>query len=446
MGVPGSVARKQPQDLINTNTLTNATNTDGEAVGAAIDGMASRDPAQARQIFEKVMEQTPDADERREVARGIAQSLRNDQLRGLAETPDGRKLLERASAELKADLGDHRNEQGRTQIGNAIKAADLKNSAAFKTLDPATQANVLARIGSPTASAAQVDNIVALAKSAGFQAVPPATRKELLSAQAQNGKDSILSQGLQNLANDAAFKTRTPAEQISAISAFSTAARSEAYRGKEAFGIPRYADLYAPATSPSDADKRQILQNAQRVVTSAGFHDVGFDTQKAMMGALTLHATDKAFTGRLLSLVNSPGFLALNDAGKETRLLTAYGKDFALANGVDALVTDAEYTLLAGTDRAKVLTDIVKLAETKSYQDQIAPNRQAIVEVIGNVSARSVADPNNKALRNAVDQVVDGRVTLRFIYEKPGETSSGGPAFLFGKPETNHSSSTAASP
>jgi hypothetical protein len=449
MGVPDPAARsasvppnadRQAQDLINANQYEDcliplpfvggigcAANTDGVAVGTKIGGMALGDPAQARQVFEKVMDKTSDADERREVARGLGQSMPPDLLRRLAETPDGRAMLARALAELNGDLGRNGNEWAANQIGTAIKTADFKGSEEFKALDPATQQSLLGSLGVPLTSPAVIDNLIALAKSAGFQAATPATRKELLSALAQHPKDEIFREGLQKLARDPAFKRLTPAEQVSAINSFEAVARTESYRGKEGGWL-----FGADPKVVRELDKRQILENAIRVVTSPGFHDVGAPSKKAILDALDSNAIDPAFTGRLVKLINDPGFMALNDSTKETKLLNAYADDRSFAKGIDALTADARYTALGGADRARVLGDVVKLRETKSYKDANAVDRQAMVEIIGNISAQSAANPANTALRNTINQVVDDKIKLG-LYERAPFTSGGKTFYNWGK-------------
>lgn len=438
MGVPDTTVRTSPvppspdrqaQDLISANRYEEclstrvddvacARKTDGEAVGTTIGAMAYRDPTQAREVFDKVREKTPDADERREVARGIGEYLPPDLLRRLGATPDGRAMLERARAELRGKLGDDDSELAAAKIGNALKAADLEKSAQFKALDPATQQTALTRIGSPTTGAAAVDNLVALVTSPGFQAASPATRGALLDALSQHPKDTIFRQGLESLADDAVFKGRTPAQQASALSAFNAAARTESYRGREGTG-----HFGSGETTVRDADKRQVLANAQRVITADGFQDVGPDTQKALMNV----------AGRAVKLVEDPGFLALNDAGKATRLLTAYGKDAAFAKGMDTLLGDAKFTSLKDDgDRARVLGDVVKMRGTDSYKQANASDRQALIEIVGNLAAQSEAKPLNTTLRNTVDQVVDGNVTLK-LYKKAPVQSGGQPFYTWGK-------------
>jgi hypothetical protein len=383
----------------------------GEVVGSNIAATAMRDPQAARIQLETMFTALAHPDNRREVARGLAQGLPLPALMQLAENKDGRVLLERALAELKGDLGDGDNQWAADQIGTALKTVDLKHSDAFKNLDATSQQTILDRLGYPVAYAGAVDNLIALAKSPGFQTASPDTRKALLSALAEHPGDAIFGNGLQKLADDAAFKKLTPAQQASAIGAFKEAAAGEGYQGRSGsvFGIG--------ATSPSDGDKRQVLDNARQVVTSAGFNHVGASSQRAIMEALAEHPTSAAFTGRLLKLINDPGFMALNDASKETKLLDAYSNDKDFAKGVDTLLANGRYTALGGADRAKVLGDVIKLKGTDSYKDANATQQQAMVEIVGDISAQSAAHPTDAALRNTLNQVVDGKIKIG-LYER----------------------------
>ena len=248
-------------------------------------------------------------------------------------------MLERARAEMGTNDGAA-NKTGMTRVESALKATDLKKDAGFQKLDAATQKNVLDEIGRQQEQPAAVDNLVALAKSPGFQAASPATQGALQSTLSQHARDPIFREGLAKLAGDAAFQKLTPAQQADALGAFDKVAKSEVYQGKEGswfFGVG--------GKHVGDADKRTILDNARQVVTSTGFHDVGAGaSRQAMMNALGQHATDAAFTGRLVKLSNDQGFLALNDATKETRLLERYGADKSFAQGVDTLLGNAKYT------------------------------------------------------------------------------------------------------
>ena len=327
----------------------------GEVVGSNIAATAMRDPQAARIQLETMLAALGHPDNRREVARGLAQGMPLPALVQLAENKDGRAMLERALAELKGDLGDGDNQWAADQIGTALKTADLKHSDEFKKLDATSQQTILDRLGYPVPYAGAVDNLIALAKSPGFQAASPDTRKALLSALAEHPGDAIFGSGLQKLADDAAFKRLTPAQQAGAITAFKEAAAGQGYQGRSGsvFGIG--------ATSPSDGDKRQVLDNARQVVTSVGFNDVGANSKRAIMEALNEHPNSAAFTGRLLKLINDPGFMALNDSSKEPKLLDAYSNDKDFAKGVDALLANGRYTALGGADRAKVLGDVIKL-------------------------------------------------------------------------------------
>ena len=297
-------------------------------------------------------------------------------------------MLDSARAGLAADGGEGANQAAITRIDSATKAADLKNSAEFKKLDAATQQRALDQIGREQADPAAVDNTIALVKSPGFQAASPATRAALLSAQEQHAQDPIFREGLEKLAADPAFKKLTPDQQANAIRAFSDFANSETYKGKEGSWF-----FNLGAKSVSDADKRAILDNVRQVVTSAGFNDVGASSQKAMLDTLRAHATDAAFTGRLVKLVNDPGFIGLNDAGQEAKLLDHYGKDDAFAKGVDALTGGAAYGGLDATQKARVLGDMNRLADSAAYKNADAADKQTMIGLVGDISAKDGSKP-----------------------------------------------------
>jgi hypothetical protein len=401
--------------------------TDGVGVGMQLAGAAASDPTQARAVFDKAMDKTPQAGERREIARGLVQTLNAQELRQLASTPDGRAMLERAHTELKTSHhGDDKT--AATRINSALKAADLQNDPGFKKLDAVGQGRVLDEIGRQEDKPKAVDNLVALAKTPAFQAAPEATRTALVDTLAQHAQDALLREGLGKLAGDAAFKKLTPTQQVEAIAAFDKVAKSTAYQGSA--GSPAHG---IPGKHVGAADQQKVLDNAQKIVTSAGFHDMGAGASRdALMGALNRHAADTGFADRLAKLANDPGLLALNDKAKEAKLFERYGKDNSFAQGVDTVLASAKYTGLSGADRAKVLDDVVKLSDTKSYKDESnAANKRALVEIVGDISAFSAANPGNATLRNTLDQVVDGNIKLG-LYQRPTFTSGGQTFFNWG--------------
>jgi hypothetical protein len=399
--------------------------TSGEAAGKDVASLALHDPAQARKLFDLLMNALADPVARRGVARAFAQALPHDLLRRLAESTDGRALLEGARAELKSDLGDDTNEWASAQIDSALKSAALRSDPAFQNLDPATQQDVLARVDYPFAKPEAVDNCIALAKSPAFQAASPPLRKELLAALAQHPADPIFRQGLEGLASNPALARLTPAQQARAIKAFETVAGRASYQGTP-------GSLFSIGTKAvSDADKRQILANAQRVVTSPGFQAVGAAAQRAMMDALDEQPASAGHTGRLLKLTDAPGFAALNDAVKQVDLLDAYGSQAPFRDAVDTLVTSGRFTSLHGAQQAQVLADIAKLHETASYTDAKGADRQAMVEIVGDISAQAAANPSNTTLRNTLHQVLDGKVKLAMYQREPFD-SHGRTAYNYG--------------
>lgn len=381
----------------------------GEQIGSNVAAIALRDPKEARTMLEAMFTALSHGSQRREVARGLAQ-LPLPALIQLAETKDGHALLERALGELKGDLDDSDNRWAADQIGTALKTVDFKASEEFKKLDSTSRQTILESLGWPVAQPGSVDTLIGLAKSPGFQAASPDTRRVLLSALAEHAGDAIFSEGLQLLAGDPAFKKLTPTQQASAIGAFKDVAAGEAYQGhsgKYGFG----------GTSPSKADKRDVLDNARLVVVSPGFHDAGASSKRAIMQALAEHPTSATFTDRLRRLINDPGFQSINDAGKKAGLLDDFSSDTDFAKGIDTLLANGRYKAVGGADRAKVLGDMIKLRDTDSYKKASASEQQALVEIIGDISAQSAARPANKALRNTLDQVVDGKIRIG-LYER----------------------------
>ncbi len=411
---PEKVADKKAQDLIDAHQKDDCAvslpgvggigchkDTDGVAVGRDIAAIAKTDTAQARMVADKAQNKTADPAERREVARGLAEGLSHEEMRQVAGSANGKAMLNSARAELAGDAGDKTNQAAITRIDSALKAAELKNSAEFKKLDPATQQQALDQISKQQADPAAVDNTIALTKSAGFQAASPATRAELLSAQAQQAQDPIFREGLEKLAADPAFQKLTPAQQANAVRAFTEFAKSETYQGKEGSWFFNLGEKKV-----SDADKRAILDNVRQVVTSTGFSDVGAESQKAMLEALRPHATDAAFTGRLVKLANDPGFIGLNDAAKEKKLLENYGKDDAFAKGIDQLTAGTTYGGLDKANKARVLGDMTRLADTEAFKSADAAGKQALMERVSDISAKNPANP---ALMNDVFRLIGNK-------------------------------------
>ncbi len=390
----------------------------GEAVGKEIAATAKTDPVRAQEMLDKALGQAPDAGDRREIARGVTENLSGEELRKAASTPAGRAMLDRAKTELAAGGAPNDSEnKAITRIETAIKADALSKDPAFKKLDAATQKQTLDQIARHDGDAAAVDNVVALAKSSGFQSASPAVRAQALKALDAHAGDKIYREGLDKLLANPDFAKLNPAQQADAIQAFNDFASREAYTGKEGSWF-----FNVGAKSVSDADKRKVLDNVISVVTSKGFHDVAPEARQAMLGALERHATDAGFTGRLVTLVNDTGFLALNNKGKEVELLKNYGKDEHFAAGVDTVVASGAYTALGGADRAKVLDDVTRLVKTDGYKDTGNDHKQEMVEAFGDISSYSAAHADRVSIRNSIDRVLSGEIKLS-VYQ---EAAAGG--------------------
>src|SRR5215470_16946750 len=92
-----------------------------EAGGRDLAATAVSDPKLARMTFENMLSVLGDADQRRDLARGLAQSLPMSSMSQLAESTDGRALLTRALGELTTDLSRADNRQAVGQITTALK-------------------------------------------------------------------------------------------------------------------------------------------------------------------------------------------------------------------------------------------------------------------------------------------------------------------------------------
>jgi hypothetical protein len=356
------------------------TETDGAKVGKEVAALAKTEPAYARAVFDKAMDKLPSAEDRKELAHGLADGLSHDELKAMAGRTQGRAMLDRAASELNAGSPSDADKQTATRIESARKAAELANSEAFKKLDPGTQAHVLEQIKNHETDAAAVDNVVALAQSAGFQSASPATQKALLQALDHHAGDKIFRQGLEKLAADPAFGKLTQAQKLDAVRAFEEFANNEAYKGKEGSWF-----FSLGAKSVSDADKAKGLDNLRQLVTSKGYHDVAPPAREQMLKTFEAHATDTGFTQRLVKLVNDSGFIGLNDQSKEIALLKAYGEDSHFATGVDNVLANPAYAALkTDGDRAKVLGGIAHLSESKDFKKLSGDEKVAVLSQIGN--------------------------------------------------------------
>jgi hypothetical protein len=289
-------------------------------------------------------------------------------------------------------------------------AAKVVTSPGFQSLPPDGRNAVLGVLEKHATDTAAADNIVALAKSQAFQNSSPATQKSLLTALDGHANDAIFREGLEKLAGDSNFRSLNAGQQADAVRAFDKFASREVYKGDDgvAFGWG--------SKNVSDSDKRQVLGNLTKVVTSKGFHDVAPDARTAMLDALDKHATDTGFTDRMVKLVNSDGFIALNDQKKEIDLLKSYSGDASFAQGVDQMLASPGYTGLNGSGKAKVLTDLTKLTATKSFKDASDVDKQHLVRIMGECSVLSV-DPaqsqNSRTLvQNSINHVLDGSIPV----------------------------------
>jgi hypothetical protein len=356
------------------------TETDGAKVGKEVAALAKTEPAYARAVFDKAMDKLPSAEDRKELAHGLADGLSHDELKAMAGTTQGRAMLDRAASELNAGSPSDADKQAATRIESARKAADLSRSEAFKKLDASTQMQVLDQIKNHETDAAAVNNVVALVQSAGFRAASPATQKALLQSLDHHAGDKIFREGLEKLAADPAFGKLTQAQKLDAVRAYEEFANSEAYKGKEGSWF-----FNLGAKSVSDADKAKGLDNLRQLVTSNGYHDVAAPARQQMLETFEAHATDAGFTQRLIKVVNDSGFIGLNDQSKEIALLKAYGKDSSFAAGVDGALANPAYAgLKSDSDRAKVLGGIARLSETKDFKSLSGDEKLAVLSQIGN--------------------------------------------------------------
>jgi hypothetical protein len=140
-------------------------------------------------VFDSVLDNTPDPVARRDIARGMSQSMPQETMQSLCETRDGCAMLERARSELQADP----NEWASAAIDSTLKGAGLKQNEAFKALDPESQRCVTDQIGLHWANTSVVDSTIALVRSPAFRAATPGKRKEMLSALEQTSATGSLS-------------------------------------------------------------------------------------------------------------------------------------------------------------------------------------------------------------------------------------------------------------
>ncbi|HSP07499.1 MAG TPA: hypothetical protein VLR94_10000, partial [Acidobacteriota bacterium] len=109
-------------------------------------------------------------------------------------------------------------------------------------------------------------------------------------------------------------------------------------------------------------------------------------TRRDMLNALQNHPTDPQFLGQLRGLTGSAEFRGLNDA-----------------------------------QRSSVLSDVNRFARTSSYDGMSAADRGRALDIIGNLSMNSAANPTRAAARNTVEQLVSGRVPMALY----SDTTSG---------------------
>ena len=367
------------------------------ALGKEIARVATSDPGEARFQLKKAMSQTSDPAERREIARGLTGALSHEELKAIGGSQNGRALLELARGAMPSDDTARGDVMSRTRIDSALTAVDLKQSPGFGALDRASQQQALESLARGQGQPGVAENIAALTKSAGFQTASPATRSQLLAAQAQHGNDPAFRVGLEKLAADPQFAKLTAPQQSQAIASFSAFAHRES----------------------QPAGQQAAFDNARKLVLSPGFREAGAPSRDAALKALGNHAADGAYTGRLLKLIDSPGFAALQGTGKAVDLLKAYGNDNGFAKGVDALGGQPRFSALDGPGQARVIGDMLRLSKTSSYAQASPTDRQSMVEILGDASAFSAAHPGNLAVRNTVDALVNGSVKLSLFQKAP---------------------------
>jgi hypothetical protein len=228
-------------------------------LGKDLAEIAKTDPTKARALTDNILDKIKDSD-RDEVAQSLVDSMKPEELRELAKTEDGRKMLEQLKGHLLSGSVHDDEEKTARRIDTAIKGAELENSDAFKKLSPETQNEIKAQLGKDDSNSKAVDNMLEMVKSGGFNGATKDTQISMLKALANHSEDTNFREALVNLSSDGKFNGLDETNRAKVINNLDRFANTESYKGKEGSWF-----FNAGAHSVSDSDKKLLLDEIGKV-------------------------------------------------------------------------------------------------------------------------------------------------------------------------------------
>jgi Arc/MetJ-type ribon-helix-helix transcriptional regulator len=333
-------------------------------------------------------------------SKGLESLAGSDAFKGLGSNPAERDAAQAKAIQAFHQVANSPAYKGATDeakghiLGNTAKAV---TSEGFQKAKPEVQTAMFNAVQNHATDDKATDNIVALANSEGFKKASEQSQKDLLAAADKHAGDGIYTQGLQNLARGL---KGTPEQQKASIDAFDRAAGSTAYQDK----------------SVTEADKKHILNNTAKAVTSDGFINATPDVRTAMFNAVQKHATDDAATNNIVALANSQDFQALsaNPATQETqkKLLAAadsHATDAAFVQGLQNLAANRDFKALTPAQQADAIQQLDNFANRPAYAGSAVSNADR-QQILGNLT-RIVTSPRyqnaSPAMRSGIIDALD---------------------------------------
>lgn len=222
-----TLPKSGPEILIDRHTHAWALDENG--LGKELAESMKRDPSAAKtadEVLERVGDHNKD-----DVALEISKNLTHDDLKKLASTPEGQKLLDHMGGEMSTGLVDLDERAQANRLETAKTAVALEADPRFQTLSPTGQRQVLSALEKNETKPQTPKNIVDLVTTEGFDQLSDATQKEMLDAMEKKGADTEFVYRLKRLANEGEFRNLNDGARANVIKDLTKFTETESYKG-----------------------------------------------------------------------------------------------------------------------------------------------------------------------------------------------------------------------
>ncbi len=299
----------QSETLIDRHTYGLALDESG--LGKELAESMKKDPAAAKtadEVLERVGDHNKD-----DVALEISKNLTHDELKKLASTPEGQKLLDHMGGEMTTGNVDLDEVAQANRLETAKTAVALEADPKFQALSPTGQRQVLSALEKNETKSQTPKNIADLVTAKGFDQLSDATQKEMLDAMGKKGGDTEFVYRLKMLANDGEFGNLNDVARANVIKDLTKFTETESYKGmsggQKADSLKLISTLSVHAEgNPSFTTARNTLNHLvngsvkMSIYYSADPNDYG----KAENGMMYFNGENKAlFTTKKENLVTT---------------------------------------------------------------------------------------------------------------------------------------------